>query len=88
MAETLINQEDKENDNSKDANSLDIAPAKVSLFLESMAESCQCPNHLYKDKKTTARNTFDTSFNQKKVDGAFVSFIKSSSLSPRLRNLL
>ena len=73
-------------------NSLQICSTKVSLLLESIADTCDCPTHTWnKLEEKTVADTIrleKTETPKKKAGGAFVTFIKSSSLSPRLRNIL
>jgi len=87
MAERLL----KLDDNEEGINSLQICSTKVSLLLESIADTCDCPTHTCnKLKEKTLADTIklEKTETPKKKEGAFVTFIKSSSLSPRLRNIL
>ena len=68
--------------------SFNISADKVSLYLESLAEACDCPSHSLEKRTNAHIRIFDKTSPDKKREGAFVSFIKSSSHSPRLRNIL
>ena len=74
-----------------DAGNLYISPTKVDLFLQHVEDTCHCPTHSEKtqtERKVSEYKSLEKTGKVKKFEGAFVSFIKSASLSPRLRNIL
>jgi len=84
MGEKILNLDEHKNDDL----SFNISADKVSLYLESLAEACNCPSHSLEKRTYAHIRIFDKASPDKKKEGAFVSFIKSSSHSPRLRNIL
>ena len=74
-----------------DASTLYISPSKAALFLQHIEDTCHCPTHSEKtggEGNFSEYKSFEKTGKTKKCEGAFVSFIKSASLSPRLRNIL
>ena len=71
---------------------VDLSVSKRELLLENLKETCNCRMHLDKtldDKYLAAvRKNAENPQQKRKKEGPFVSFIKSASLSPRMRYIL